>query len=323
MSSIPRQSHRTPAEWTGAPRLMEKWLARSCVVELTINFAGGAVFLLLGLAALVFTSFIAAGLIMVILFEAGAGLALFGLSVSLIRPAMFVILFLLFMGLSVIYAYKTRWERDSTAGVDLGAAFSSFTSLGWEFFSAGPILLVLSVQDLYRCVRLYQLDVPQVSALLLWLYDKGGQASFAEICLNFPGLNAVRVLPQLRDLPGINWWPEDGRVSLSETLRQTFAQILGRESKSGPFSYGSSSYERPHYQEPVAEVDREILAWYAALQLPLFANLQQVKTQYRKLAKLHHPDAQSARRARGETPDGEQMKRINEAYHNILKHSQQ
>ncbi len=302
---------------------MEKWLARSCVVELTINLAGGAVFLLIGLAAFVITSSIAAGIILVILVETNGILAMFGLSVSLVRPAMFVILFLLFLGLSIIYAYKTRWETASAASVDLGAVFSSLTSLGWEFLSAGPILLVMSVQDLYRCVRLYQLDVPQVSALLLWLYDKRGQASFAEICLNFPGLNAVRVLPQLRDVPGVNWWPEDGKVSLSETLRQTFAQILGRESKSAPFTYSSSSQERPHYQEPVAEVDKEILAWYAALHLPLFATLQQVKSQYRKLAKLHHPDAQSARRARGETPDGEQMKQINEAYHNILKHSQQ
>lgn len=322
MPNVPHQPHHTPAEWTGAPRLMEKWLARNCVVEMTINFAGGAVFLLLGLAALVFTSFIAAGLIGVILFEASAALRLFGLTVSLVNPAMFVILFLLFLGLSIIYAYKTRWETESAAGVDLGTAFSSFTSLGWEFFSAGPILLVLSTQDFYRFLRLYRLDVPQVSSLLLWLYDKGGQASFADICLNFPGLNAVRVLPQLRDVPGVNWWPEDGRVSLSETLHQTFAQILGRESKSGPFSY-SYAYERPNYREPVAQVDKEILAWYAALNLPLFANLQQVKSQYRKLAKIHHPDAQSARRARGETPDGEQMKRINEAYHNILKHSQQ
>lgn len=323
MPSVPRQSQNTPAEWTGAPRLMQKWLSRSCVSEMTINLAGGVLFLFFGLAALVFTSFIAAGLITLFLFEAGASLALFGLHVSLVRPAMFVILSLLFLGLSIIYAYKTRGETASTANVDLGTAFSSLTTLGWEFFSAGPILLLLSGQDFYRYLRLSRLDVPQVSSLLLWLYDKGGQASFAEICLAFPGLNAVRVLPQLRDLPGINWWPDDGRVSLSETLHQTFAQILGRESKSGPFSYSSYSYERPRYQEPVAEVDKEILAWYATLHLPLFATLQQVKAQYRKLAKIHHPDAHSGSRAGGKAPDDEEMKRINEAYHNILKHSQQ
>lgn len=301
---------------------MTEWLARHSRMELTANFVGGVLFLIIGLAALVFTSFVAAGLILFILIYANAPLSLIGLSVFPVRPVVFISLFLLFLGLSIIYAYKTRWKTDCGTSVDLGTAFSSLTSLGWEFLSAGPILLILSVQDFHRYVRLLQLDIPQVSALLLWLYDKGGRASFAEICLTFPGLNAIRVLPQLRDLPGINWWPEDGAVSLSETLRKTFVQILGREPKSSPAS-GSPPRGRQNFQEPVAAVDKEILAWYATLHLPLFASLQQVKAQYRRLAKIHHPDVQSRRGADGEAPNGEQMKRINEAYHNILKHSQQ
>jgi hypothetical protein len=292
------------------------------MVESVMDFAGGALFFALGLVGLVFTSCLTAGLTIFVLLATNGLLAGMGVSLTLVRPGLFAGLFFLFLGLSMVHAYKTRWGTAAAAEVDLGSALSSFRSLSWEFLSVGPILLVLAGQDFYRCVRLSRLDVPEVSALLLWLYDKGGRARFAEICLAFPGLNAVRVLPQLRDLSGINWWPEDGEVSLSEAVQKTFAQILGRESKSSPFS-GSSSGERTRFQEPVREVDQDILSWYAALNLPLFAPLQRVKAQYRKLAKIHHPDARSGSRKGGETSDDEQMKRINEAYHNILKHSRQ
>ncbi len=299
---------------------MQKWLARHCAIESVINFAGGAALLIFGLVALAFTSCLAAEIILLVLVAADGPLSLIGLHVSPVKLAVFASLFLLLLGLSVAHAYKTRWGTDSAANVNLRTAWSSFTSLGWEFFSAGPILLILSGQDFYRYLRLSQLDVPQVSALLLWLYDKGGRASFVEICGAFPELNAVRVLPQLRDFPGINWWPEDAAVSLSETLRQTFAQILGREPKSSTASQ-SSPHERQQFQGPAPEVDREVLAWYAALHLPLFAPLQQVKSQYRKLAKIHHPDVRRGGRTGVEAPDDEQMKRINEAYHHILEHS--
>ena len=321
MPSVTRNSSRTPGAWSGAPGLIEKWLARRCAVEATVNFAGGAVFLIFGLIALVFTSCLTAGIVLFVLLGANGLLAGVGLSVSLFQPSLFGILFVFFLALTVLHAYRTRWGSDSAAKIDLETAFASFTSLGWEFLAAGPILLILAGQDFYRCVRLSRLDIPHVSALLLWLYDQGDRAGFAEICLAFPGLNAVRVLPQLRDLPGINWWAEQGEISLSDDLRSTFAQLLGRGSKSSPFP-GSSTHTGQHFKSPIAEVGMEIIAWYAALNLPLFAPLKLVKARYRKLAKIHHPDAQSKSRARGEIPDDEQMKRLNEAYHNILKHSQ-
>src|SRR5260370_4529272 len=118
--------------------------------------------------------------------------------------------------------------------MDFGTPPCGLRGMAWEFLPAGAILLVVSGQDFHRYVRVSRLDVAHVSALLVWLYDKGRRAGFAEISLAFPGLNAVRVLPQLRDLPGINWWPEDGEVSLSEDVRKTFAQILAREPKTSP-----------------------------------------------------------------------------------------
>jgi len=321
MQTEPRYSRRVPAEWSGGTALIARWLTRRCVVESVVHLGGSAVFLVIGLVALAFTSCVLAVLVLAILTEANALLSLVGLSLSLMRPVLFAILFLLFLGLSILHAYKTRWESESAAKIDFGTAFSTTSSMGWEFISAGPILLIMAGQDFQVYLRLSRLDVPHVSALLLWLYDKGGRAGFAEISLAFPALNAIRVLPQLRDLPGLYWWPDEGEISLTEELRRTFAEILRREPKT-PFAFGGSARERPHFQKPVIEVGQDIHAWYATLNLPLFATLQQVKKRYRKLAKIHHPDVRSASRTGGQTPDDEVMKRVNEAYHNILKHSQ-
>jgi DnaJ-domain-containing protein 1 len=321
MQGVPRQTQCTPAEWTGAARLLQKWLARHCAVESAANLAGGLMLLVLGLLVLAVTSCLAAAVILLILLQANPLLSIIGVPTFPIKPLMFAVLFLVFLGLSTAHAYKTRWGTESAANVDLRSFLSSYATLGWEIFSAGPIILILSAQDFYRYARLSRLDVPHVAAVLLWLYDKGGRASFAEIYIAFPELNAVRVLPQLRDLPGIYWWPEDAAISLSENLRHTFAQILGRGPKSST-SAGNPSHDGPRAHAPVVEVDREVIAWYAALHLPLFAPLQQVKFQYRKLAKIHHPDARSGAGAKPDASDDQQMKRINEAYHNILDHSQ-
>ena len=317
MQGASRQTDRTPAEWTGASRLLEKWLARHCNVESVANLAGGIILLLLGLAVLAVTSCLAAAVILLILFETNPILSTIGVPTFPVKPVMFAALFLVFLGLSTAHAYKTRWGTESAANVDLRNVFS----FGWEILSAGPIILILSGQDFYRYARLSRLDLPHVAAVLLWLYDKGGRATFAEIYVAFPELNAVRVLPQLRDLPGVYWWPEDAAISLSENLRDSFAKILGREPKSSN-SARTPPREEPRVQAPVAEVDREVIAWYAALHLPPFAPLQQVKSQYRKLAKIHHPDARLKTSAGADTCNDEQMKRINEAYHNILEHSQ-
>ncbi len=320
MQSEARHSQRTPAEWSGARALLEKWLARKCAVESLAQLTGGAVLLIFGLLALAFTSFVTAALVFIILVEANVLLAFFGLGVSLLRPLLFAILFVLFSGLSVLHAYRTRWGPDSVAKADLSMAFSTLTTLGWEFLSAGPIILILAIQDFQRYVRLSRMDLPHVSGLLLWLYDRGGRAGFAEISAEFPGLNAVRVLPQLRDIPGIDWWQEGGEISLSEELKNIFADTIGRAPKSFP-AFGNRPPTGEYYKKPAVEVDPEIQSWYAALNLPLFANLQEVKARYRKLAKIHHPDARSTGKPGGAIPDDQQMKRINEAYHNILKQS--
>jgi DnaJ-domain-containing protein 1 len=321
MQTEPDHSQRSPAEWSGARLLVEKWLARRCGSESVMNFVGGVVFLVFGLAALVVTSSLMSAAVLFLLVGVNAIFIFCGFGVSLLRPVLFGILCTFFLLLSVVHAYKTRWDSDSAAKVDFETSTSTLKSMALEFMSAGPILFILSAQDFSRYVRLARLDCPHVSALLLWLYDKGGRAGFAEICLAFPGLNAVRVLPQLRDLPGIHWWREEGEISISETLRRILAEVLGREPKTPP-SFHSSAHNRQQSEQRMPEVGDDIYSWYAALNLPPFATLQQVKARFRALAKIHHPDARSVDRATGEVPNDERMKRINEAYHNILKNSQ-
>jgi hypothetical protein len=321
MPSESFHSQRFPAEWSGARALLEKWLARRCAAESLVNAIGGALFLVVGVIALALTSCITAGVLLFLIVAVNTLLFYLGFHIWLVRPTVFAVLFIFFLMLSIVHAYKTRWDSDSTAGMDFDSAFSSLRSMAWEFLSAGPILFVLSAQDFSRFVRLSRMDTPQVSALLLWLFDKGGRAGFAEISMVFPGLNAVRVLPQLRDIPGINWWPGDGEISISETLQHTFAEILGRKPRSAPF-FSTFTDEHAHARKPVVEAGGEVYQWYAILGLPVFASLSQVKTRYRKLAKVYHPDARASRRVAGEIVDDEQMKRINEAYHNILKESE-
>ena len=301
--------------------VIEKWLGRRCAIDSLMQLVGAAAMFVLGLVALALTSGMTAGIIFLIVFEINGLLAAAGIRFSFIGPLLFAGLCLFFMGLSVLYAWRTRRET-SVPDVSFDSSFSSLSNLAMEFISSGPIFMVLGAQDFHKFVRLSRLDVPQVSALLLWLYDKNSRAGFAEISLAFPGLNIVRVLPQLRDIPGVYWWPAEGEIAISEELQAILATILGRGPKNLP-GRGGTAYEPHHAERPAPGVSAEMLSWYTALNLPPFATLQQVKTRYRKLAKIYHPDTRvRGNRPASESADDEQMKRINEAYHSILKHSQ-
>src|SRR5579883_903541 len=144
MQNTSRSSQNVPAEWTGAPRLIQKWLARRCAVESTMNLAGGATFLVFGLILLAFTSFVTAGLVVITGFWINLVLERFGLAFSVFNPVWFSILFLTFLFLSILHAYRTRWGAENTARVELGNGISTLSTLGWEFLSAGPIMLILS-----------------------------------------------------------------------------------------------------------------------------------------------------------------------------------
>lgn len=325
MQIEPRASRQLPAEWTGARNFIEQWLRRRCVIDSLLQFVGGLGMVVAGIIALALTSGLTAGVIFFLAMEANALLGAAGADVSIMRPGFFGVVFLIVMALSVVYAWKTRRESSGAAQINFDSSWAALGSLAMEFIAAGPIFMVLAAQDFHKSFRLSRMDIPQVSAVLLWLYDKNDRGGFAELSLAFPGLNIVRVLPQLRDISGVYWWPQEGEIALSEEFQKTLAGILGRSPKGIPSpGRGTREPRQPRFAEsPPHGVSSEMVAWYSTLNLPPFATLQQVKARYRKLAKIYHPDARAQDRATGSgASDDEQMKRINEAYHNLLKHSQ-
>jgi hypothetical protein len=300
----------TPAERTGGQVVIELWLRRLCSRESIFQLASGTLVLVIGLGILAFMFVVLVG-------------GFFRFFLLGINPVGVIGLALAYFILTFRYAHRTRWGTDAAARISFGSPASSMWYLICEILSAGPIFIVLAAQDFQKFARLSRMDIQPVSALLLWLFDEGGRASFAEISLAFPGLNVVRVLPQLRDIPGIYWSPDEGRISLSAGFAKRLAALLRREPRrKRPFERTAS--RPPPFAEPppVTTVSDETLAWYAALNLPPFATLQQVKARYRKLAKIYHPDARARNDASDDAAGDEQMKRINEAYHNILEHSQ-
>jgi hypothetical protein len=174
-----------------------------------------------------------------------------------------------------------------------------------------------------RAFRLLRLDVSQVAPIILWLWQKGAKAPTGEIYLQFPGLNTVRILPQLRDIPGVIWLPDPrGILLLSTEFRLELAKAIGkpRPIPTSPPPFESES--EPHREEEATPAQSdEIVAWYKTLGLPAYAPIQQVKRRYRQLAKIHHPDALAASRGGAKDRSDETMKRINIAYQNILQHS--
>ncbi len=307
----PRQSHSQPAsdeKRRGGRIVIELWLARFCSRESMFQLASGTLVLVIGLGIL--------AVMFVVLVSVVFRYFLLG-----INPVGVLGLALAYFIPTFLYAYRTRWGTDAATRINFGSPASSMWYLICEILSAGPIFMVLAAQDFQKFARLSRADVQPLSALLLWLFDIGGRASFAEISLAFPGLNVVRVLPQLRDIPGIYWSPDEGRISLSAGLLKRLAALLRREPRRrNPFE--NTTFKPPPFTEspPAPAVSDETLSWYATLNLPPFAKLQQVKARYRKLAKIYHPDAR-ARSASDSAAGDEQMKRINEAYHNILEHS--
>ena len=309
MKIEPRQSHSQPAtaEWPGGRLIIEKWLRGFCSRESLLQLASGAMLMVAGLAVLVLT-------------YAAILLLFFRFGLYQMNPVWLAVLAVAFLAPSFAYAYRTRWGTEAATRLNFGSSISSMSYFIAEILSAGPIFIVLAAQEFQKYARLSRVDIGPVSALLLWLFDEGGRASFAEISLAFPGLNVVRVLPQLRDIPGIYWWPDEGRISIGQSLRSTLIALLRREPKRAARFVGATP-KPPPFAEPPPFVADETLSWYAALNLPPFATLQQVKTRYRKLAKIYHPDARARSASGNAAASDEQMKRINEAYHNILKHS--
>lgn len=210
--------------------------------------------------------------------------------------------------------------------------FDAASDLGGDIFMAAPQLLVRASECLAKISRLGRIDKAQAASIIFWLWQTGHKASAEEISAKFPDVNVVAVLPQFRDIPGIIWLlPRRGVILLSKELRDELSDLLGKPRVARPapepepepeprprYTYSSQPPpnepppERPHYRP-------ELLQWYETLGLPAFATIQDVKKRYRQLAKKHHPDAVAGRGGLRTIQSEEAMKRINFAYHEILK----
>lgn len=311
---------------------MEAWLDRRRLVEAGVQGFSGIFFAFIGLIVLAVVSVGVGFVIYAVLMEVEGALAFFGLTVSLRRTPLMVTLLLLVTALCFVGAHKNRFGLDYSSGepglehvpVD---AMRMFLNPIWEILFAGPSLLLTAYEDLSRAARLMRLELPQVAAVVLWVFEQGGRAEVRELSRAFTGINTVRIFPQLRDLPGVIWLLDNrGVLLLSDGIRRELAALLGEPAgktrvESEPADRGPSARaeERPRQFYP--EVSEEIQAWYQTLNLPPFAPLHEVKRNYRQLVKIHHPDVAARNPNRSGRPLDERIKLINLAYHNIIKHS--
>ncbi|HWD21124.1 MAG TPA: J domain-containing protein [Verrucomicrobiae bacterium] len=194
-------------------------------------------------------------------------------------------------------------------------ALVGLVSLTRDVISSGARLLTGSYESAFIACRVLCLNAPRIGPILLWLWEIRRKATSDEIASNFPHLNRVQILPQLRDIPGVIWLPDPrGIFLLSEELRKSLSSVLiDREDiLVEPYSYIPGTPPEPEYE--MAD-NTEILGWYKTLGLPPYAQIQSVKRAYRQLVKTYHPDKFGIDSS---SSTEERMKQINIAYERIM-----
>jgi hypothetical protein len=203
------------------------------------------------------------------------------------------------LGLSFRGAYMNKWGMDySGERISLSSRISADIGRGLvniicEILFSGPALLMTSIECAGKFLRLQRLlrkDLVEVAGLFLWLFDKGRKATVQEISAKFPVGDTIRILPLMRDIPGVIWLTyHHGVIILSSELRNRLAATLNQ---SLPFR--GPEFEPAVEDEPSISRDysgsAEAVEWYKALDLPPFAPLTTVKRRYRQMAKICHPD---------------------------------
>jgi hypothetical protein len=189
-------------------------------------------------------------------------------------------------------------------------------SLICDFLYGGPRLLFTSAESFGKAMRLLDLDIPQMTVIILWLREKGAKVSVEEFTEHFSKFYAIQFLPQLRDIPGVIWLEKGhGMIIFSEEFRNSLASAFPRSSESSKTENNASDAGG----QPRVSGDEagEVAQWYKTLGLPPFAPIHSVKRKYRQLVKIYHPDVT---RHKGPEVD-DQIKTINAAYNNIMRAS--
>ena len=107
--------------------------------------------------------------------------------------------------------------------------------------------------------------------------------------------------------------PSTVQESMADLTRSSWINQNGRRSASfsSPFSLTSSKMQSTYIPQEPSSVD-----YYEVLGVDPSSDTREIKSAYRQLVKLHHPDAHPERR---KSHDEENILRINRAYH-ILSH---
>jgi DnaJ domain len=293
---------------------LNQWLRRRLRTEAWQQFFEGLVFLAIGLGV------VAIAFCALLIFTGTAFGQVGGWTIAV---EFFSLAAVIFAG-----SYLTRARAEYSGGKKESRFLAA--DVGDILFGA-PGQLRLSINCFEKCLRLRRCDFFRVGGILLWLFDRRHKATMREICAILAPDDVVRVLPQLRDIPGVIWLTyHHGVIMLSPELRREMATALKQATGPIPVREAPPVEEKPpenppRFEEPAAAKDgsgsAEKIAWYVTLNLPPFAPLRTVKKRYRELVKIYHPDAIAGRRPGTRASSDEQIKRINEAYHNILENS--
>ena len=286
----------------------------------------GIAFGIAGFLTLAVTCYFTLFVTMYVLLRVDALFSLFGVRIYTLRTFVVLAVTALVVLLSFAGAHKHRQAMDySDTRVDLSSRISgdvlkAASRICCEILFAGPRLLFTAWDDLRTAWRLMNADGAQIGTVLFYLYEKGAKASVQEIQAALPGVNTMRVLPQLRDLPGIVWLVDKrGVVLLTQDLRDDLRAALGEEPNDSQIGHDGAEEPSPIGED--SEFQVQVRRWYETLGLPVYAPIHEVKRRYRRLAKIYHPDKSAEMEPEQREHCEEQMKRINEAYQKIIEHT--
>jgi len=295
-------------------RAAGEWLRQRVVQEAGFQIVDGMIVGLFGLIVLAVTSFV---LLWILFFLCGRHL---WDMTHFVHWKTAVVFFLLMWVVLFWGAYKSRADVDYYTGGRVGWTtpvfsenFTSRFSMLLELLFGGPRLLFAAGDSFRKASRLLYLDIPQVTDIILWIWRRDRKTSVQEVMAHFPRCNIVRILPQMRDIPGIIWLSRfDEIILLSETFRRDLGRVIVPNAQFQEEAQAQNfSQEEPRFNDQFPS--SEVMGWYKILGLPPFAPVHEVKRKYRFLAKKYHPDTNP-----GEE-NADRFKQINEAYHNIIK----
>ncbi len=211
---------------------IREWLGRKTRAKACVNFALAAVYALLGLILLFITFWAVYGVMWYICFSFELDVPGQHLTRLLVSAGVLV---LLFIGNATT---SRRYLEDlsfTTGTVDkkvfvipgMGSNINplapdsahSFVKVITSILFSGPRLVTASVRRLKRALRLLRLDLDGCASVLALLLSRPSRVPFGEIVAGVPGLDAVAVFPQMREIDGVMFLTSDPPgLSLSPEL---------------------------------------------------------------------------------------------------------